>query len=60
MTHILVRWEDHEHNSRHAWIPVGFVRRVTDSEWDIWEYWSCPANVRGIRWSGMLTGFLPA
>lgn len=58
-SHILARWEDDMRHPHWAWIPAGNVRRVTDSEWDIWEYWRCPENLRGVRWSDRLPGFLP-
>lgn len=56
--HILVRWEDDDRRPQSAWIPSGNVRRVTDSEWDIWEYHRCPPNIRGVRWGARLPGFL--
>lgn len=59
-SHTLVRWEDDYRRPHHAWVPVGKVRRVTDSEWDIWEYHRCPENLRGVRWGNRLPGFLPA
>ncbi|MDQ0756059.1 hypothetical protein [Arthrobacter sp. B3I4] len=59
-SHILVRWEDDDYRPRHAWLPSDSVRRVTASEWDIWEYHRCPANLRHVRWGDRLPGFLPA
>lgn len=59
-SHILVRWEDDDYRPHYAWIPAGSVHRVTDSEWDIWEYHRCPAELRGVRWGKRLPGFLPA
>lgn len=59
-SHILARWEDDGRRPHWAWIPAGSVRRVTDSEWDIFEYRRCPANLRGVRWGGRLPGFLTA
>ena len=59
-SHTLVMWEDDDYRPHHAWIPAGSVRRVTDSEWDIFEYRRCPENLRGVRWGGRLPGFLPA
>lgn len=57
---VLVSWQDDGHHPHWAWIPAGNVRRVTDSEWDIEEYWRCPGHLRGIRWGGRPPGFLPA
>lgn len=34
-----VREINHGRRQHWEWIPVGAVRRFTDSEWDIWEYW---------------------
>lgn len=59
-THVLASWEDDDRRPHWAWIPTNHVRHVTDSEWDIFEYWRCPENLRGVRWSGRLAGFLPA
>jgi hypothetical protein len=59
-SHILVAWEDDDWRPHWAWVPAGSVRRVTDSEWDIWEYWRCPENLRAVRWGDRLPGFLPA
>jgi hypothetical protein len=56
---ILVSWADDGRHSHWAWIPAGNVERVTDSDWDIWEYWRCPERLRGIRWGDRLPGFLP-
>jgi hypothetical protein len=58
-SHILASWEDDERRPHWAWVPAGSVRRVNDSEWDIWEYWRCPANLRAVRWGDRLPGFLP-
>lgn len=59
-SHALVRWEDDDRRPHHAWIPAGSVRLVTDSDWDVWEYWRCPENLRPVRWGDRLPGFLPA
>lgn len=59
-SHILVSWLDDDRHVHWAWIPAGNVRRVTDSEWDIEEYRRCPDNLRGIRWSDRLPGFMLA
>jgi hypothetical protein len=59
-SHILASWEDDDRRPHWSWIPAGNVRRVTDSEWDIWEYRRCPPQLRDVRWSDRLPGFLPA
>jgi hypothetical protein len=59
-SHILVSWADDGRHAHWAWIPAGNVERVTDSEWDIWEYHRCPENLRSIQWGDRLPGFLPA
>ena len=38
-SHILVAWQDDEYYPHGALVPAGNVRRVTDSEWDIEQYW---------------------
>lgn len=58
-THVLASWEDDDRRAHWAWVPAGDVRRVADSEWDIWEYHRCPANLRSVRWGDRLPGFLP-
>lgn len=57
---IIVSWPDDERHLNWAWIPVGNVRRLTDSEWDITEYQRCPPERRPIHWGTRLPGFLPA
>lgn len=59
-SHILLSWEDDDRRPHRAWIPADSVRRVTDSEWDIFEYNRCPENLRSVRWSNRPPGFLPA
>lgn len=51
-SHILVSWADDGRHVHWAWIPAGNVERVSDSDWDIWEYHRYPENLRGVRWSG--------
>ena len=59
-SHILASWEDDDRRPHWAWVTADHVRRVGDSEWDIWEYHRCPENLRGVRWAQRLPGFLPA
>lgn len=59
-TEIAVAWTDADDHTHWAWVPTNNVRRVTDSEWDIWEYRRCPEHLRGIRWGDRLPGMLPA
>lgn len=59
-TQVLVVWQDDEYRPHSAWVPAGNVRKVNDSEWDIDEYRRCPENLRHIRWSARLPGFLQA
>ena len=59
-SHVLVSWADDDRRSHWAWIPAGNLHRVDDSEWDIEEYRRCPENLRQVRWSNRLPGFLPA
>lgn len=56
---VLVRWRDDEGHHHSAWIPTSNVRRLTPSEWDIIEYHQTPENLRSVRWSHRLPGFLP-
>jgi hypothetical protein len=58
--HVIVSWRDDAGQTLWAWIPAANVRRLTESEWDIIEYDRCPENLRHIRWSSRLPGFLPA
>ena len=57
-SHILASWDDDDRRPHWTWVPSGSVRRVTDSESDIWEYWRCPDNLRRVRWGSRLPGFL--
>lgn len=57
---VLVSWQDDGGHPHWAWIPAGSVRPVTDSEWDIEEYWRCPEHLRAVTWGQRLPGFLPA
>lgn len=57
--YVIVAWLDDEWHPHWAWIPVGNVRRLTDSDWDIIQYHRCPPERRQIRWGDRLPGFLP-
>jgi len=57
---ILVEWEDDDRRKHWTWLDGSAVERVTDSEWDIWEYHRCPENLRRVRWGDRLPGMLPA
>jgi hypothetical protein len=58
-TEVLVRWKDDDGQLHSAWIPTSSVRHLTASEWDIIEYNQSPEQLRPIRWTKRIPGFLP-